>query len=418
MQSYKVLVDTSVKCLSNIVESSRIYRYLIENGHEVTDDESEADFIIINSCGATKVNQDRYINLFHKYYSLKEKNARIIMFGCLVKIDEERLRPLDVCLISFEESYKLDTFFYSKTKFQTVRPYCSNDTKKRLIRRKERFLVKTNLRGDIKNLFLENITFLLSAVFFPLSKKVRVNYEKISAADDEKRILVEICRGCVGNCSYCVIKKARGNIRSRKIEDIISDIETLYNPSKNIMLVADDCSCYGLDINSTLIELIYEINKRFPKLSIDLNYINPRWLEKYPEKHIKLFKEVGIGAATVTMQSGSTKIVKSMDRNYNTSNVIKIVDQIKKVSPQTIMFSHFIIGHPQESTVDFLKTLSSTKHFDYSSPFIYSDLKGTRSASLPNKKSKFVKLLRFFIFILFTNFVMLHKLLTYPSPNR
>ena len=75
-----------------------------------------------------------------------------------------------------------------------------------------------------------------------------------------------------------------------KTEDILSDIKSIKKPSKTLFLAADDCGCYGFDIGTSLIDLLYKINKQHPNVSIDLNYLNPKMIQDSPNKYIKLFK--------------------------------------------------------------------------------------------------------------------------------
>ena len=99
-----------------------------------------------------------------------------------------------------------------------------------------------------------------------------------------------------------------------------------------MFLVANDCGCYGSDIKTSLINLLNEINKRFPSISIELNYLNPQWLEKNFNGYIKLFRDIDIDLVVIPVQSGSNKVLKNMDRRYDIGKVIKIIDKIKKVS--------------------------------------------------------------------------------------
>jgi tRNA A37 methylthiotransferase MiaB len=212
-----------------------------------------------------------------------------------------------------------------------------------------------------------------------------------------------------------MIKKARGNIRSRKIEDILSDIEKLYDPSKNLFLVADDCGSYGLDIKTNLFDLLYAIKKKFPDVTVDLNYINPYWLERYPDEYVRLFKYVKINLASIPVQSGSNRIIKNMNRRYDINKVVEVVKRIKKVSPQTITYSHFLIAFPGENTIDFLKTLYCTKYFDLPMGLTYSEHKDSASSKLSNHKSSLMTTLRYVVFLLFINLILLYSLLIYQS---
>lgn len=404
MKSYKVYIESSAWiCESNLVNTSRIYRYMLKNCHRIVNNPSEADFIIINSCGLTKMRRDLSIQFFKNYHLQIKENASIIMFGCLIKIDMEKIKELDVIPIDFNEGMKFDKIFYNTIKYDDVEPLCDDKTKHEL------------LKG--KNLFKSTriIPFILSGLMFPFSKKIRLNYKKmIHSFTYNNKFFIEISTGCIGKCSYCMIKKARGTIHSRKIKEIINDIENHYDPTKNLFLVADDCGSYGIDIKTNFFHLLYEIKKKFPDVTIDINYINPFWLEKYPDEYIKLFKDININLASIPVQSGSNKILKKMNRRYNINKIVEIVDRIKKVSPKTVTYSHFLIAFPGEKTGDFMRTLHCATHFDLPIALTYSEHEDSASAKFSNHKSKFTIMLRYFLFVFFINIIILYKLKTHP----
>ncbi len=166
-----------------------------------------------------------------------------------------------------------------------------------------------------------------------------------------------------------------------------------------------------MDLN--LIDLIYEINEKYPDLEINLNYLNPAYLEKDYMRYIELFSKINVGLLIFPVQSGSQNIIRKMNRKYNIEKVLKIVDQIKIVSPNTIFYTLFIIGFPGESTLDFIKTLLVSRHFDYPVAFKYSDIKDTSSSKLFYKKSKFVVLIRWIVFIIIINYTIFYNLKKY-----
>ena len=105
MKSYKVFIDSPTwMCEGNLVESSRICRYMLQNGHEVIDNSSEADYIVINSCGFIKARIDDSVYLFKYYNSQKKEKASIIMFGCLIKINNDLINSLDLTLFSLKQA--------------------------------------------------------------------------------------------------------------------------------------------------------------------------------------------------------------------------------------------------------------------------------------------------------------------------
>jgi tRNA A37 methylthiotransferase MiaB len=403
--SYKILIDSGLwSCETNLVSCSRIYRYLIENGHGITFDASQADFIIINTCGVVKGIVDRCLTLFYTYSSLKKKEATIIMFGCLVKIDRELFSSLDVLLIGPDEGHRLDEYFSTKSTFETITPYCDDNTKQLLFHEQKPFR------------FVENAFFFVPKILLPLSKNVRHNYQRyLKNVTQTDRVFIEISRGCVGDCSYCTIKKAKGKLLSRKTEEIISDIRRVNDPSKNIFLVADDCGCFGIDFGGNIFNLLYEINKEFSNQKIDLNNLNPQWIEKQSNEYITLFQKVPIDLVKIPIQSGSNKIIKKMNRHYEINTVLRTIDNIKNSAPNIFIYTQCIVGYPGENTIDFLKTLIAARHFDYAIPFRYSKNKGTVSASLPKQKLKWITFSRYIFFIFFINFVITIKLFTHST---
>jgi len=404
MKSYKFFIDNANQiCEVSIVDSSRIFRYMIENGHKYTDNPSKADFIIINTCGFIEPARKTTINLFKKYNSFKKEKATIIMFGCIIKTNPEIIKSLNANPIGLYEGNKLDKLFYKNKKFEDIEFYCDTETKQKLL------IKKNDKKTKLPYLLLTDLTS-------PFFKKLKWNYNKILNSISYKDfVFIEICRGCMGNCSYCVIKKARGKICSRTIPNILSDIKKIYDPSKKLYLVANDSGCYGIDIKTNLINLLYKINEKFPKLSIELDYLNPFLLKKYSNEYIKLFKKSNIHYVTIPIQSGSRKILKNMNRNYDIKRVIKIIDKIKKVSPKTFIESHFIIGFPGENWIDFIKTMISALHFDFPVPIKYYENKNTPSSFLPCHKSNFIISLRYNLSIIYFNFIIFFRLLSYPK---
>jgi tRNA A37 methylthiotransferase MiaB len=391
-------------CEGNIIGTSRIYRYLIENNHKITTKPSEADFIIINSCGFIKDREDLCVNLFKNFNSQKKEKAKIIMFGCLIKINQKLIESLNLIPIDLNEGNKFDELFYNKIRFENIFPSCDNKTIEKL------FVGKNTLQES------KIISFLLSRVMSHFSKKVRLNFNSIiNRVKFKNRILVEISNGCIFNCNYCVIRTAKGGVSSRNIEDIIADIKKLYDPSKYLFLVADDCGCYGLDINTNLFKLLYEIHRIFPDLQIELDAINPYWLEKYPNEYIKLFSKCNISYATIPVQSGSNRVLKDMNRNYDIKKIQNIVKNIKKVSPKTIIYTHFIICYPGEKFVDFLKSMYCSMFFDLPIVLVYSGHNNLTNSTLQNKKTRLAVWYRYTFFMLFLNFIIFYKLLNFSE---
>ena len=142
-----------------------------------------------------------------------------------------------------------------------------------------------------------------------------------------------------------------------------------------------------------------------------MDNINPYWLEKYPDEYIKLFSECNIRYVTIPLQSGSNRILKDMNRIYDVNKILNITKKIKKISPKTAVYAHFIICYPNEKFIDFLKSIYCSLFFDVSLVFVYSDPKNSRNIIKSNLNSRFKKLYRTTFFKFLLNFVIFYKLL-------
>jgi len=377
---------------------SKFYKYFQENNHIITNNISEADYIIINSCGHTQTSEDLTLTHFEKIYKNKKKDAKIIISGCLIDINTERLEKIDAILVSLKKLEKIDEIFYQNKKLNDIDYSCDLETRNKIIHNKQISSYKHHI-----------LFYYPFARFF--SKKIKKNLEYlIEKIDASNTAFVKIGQGCMGNCSYCAIKKAKGYPISRNVGEIINDISKVYHPDTSIYLVADDCGSYGADNDTDLIELLYKINEKFPNIKIDLGFLEPIWLKKHPEIYVRLFKDLNIRFVQIPLQSGSNKIVKNMNRRYNVNEIIKIINKIKTISPKTIITTYFITGFPGETFIDLFKTIKASCHFDAVLILPFSERKGTACKKLQNKKSKIEILLNYIIAVLLIRKIILYKI--------
>lgn len=200
---------------------------------------------------------------------------------------------------------------------------------------------------------------------------------------------VNIIFGCNNFCSYCIVPYVRGRERSRNVVDIIDEIKALAAEGvKEIMLLGQNVNSYGknLDTPVSFAELLQEIEKvdgieriRFmtshPKdLSQDL--INVMGKSKKICKHLHL-----------PLQSGSTRLLKIMNRKYTKEDYLDLVERIKKAVPDISLTTDIIVGFPGETEEDFLETMDVVEKvgFDSAFTFIYSKRTGTPAANMDNQ---------------------------------
>ena len=212
--------------------------------------------------------------------------------------------------------------------------------------------------------------------------------EEFEAAKSGKKIIIS--EGCLNQCSYCVIRYATGTLVSRPASDIIEEWNSIIVPGDCAMLMGGDTGAYGMDIRSNLPSLLKKINKQSVKAPIYLHDLNIRWMKTYLDEFCDLFREdVSIRGMTLPIQSGSNRILDSMNRHYTAEDIRYCFSMIHEKNPNIILGTHVIIGYPGETDKDFWETADILKHLpiDFISCFAYSEHKKAASAQIFPKVS-------------------------------
>lgn len=271
-----------------------------------TTKEKDAEIIVINTCGVKEQTE----NKIYKYITdsiLPLKNKEIIVCGCLVDINSEKLRKL-----------------LPKAKFFGIKD------KQKLVS------------------YLEK-------------NKPKLKNKKIEKTEITKAII--IANGCLGNCSYCAVKFARGKLESKPIKKIIAEIkDAIDSGTKEILLTAQDTACYGLDINTNIAELLKEASKINGNFKIRLGMGNPQHLKKYKKEIVEIFKSEKIYKFLhVPVQSGSDSVLRKMNRYYTKKEYLELVNYFRKNIKELTLATDIIVGFPTETEKDFKETLDLIK---------------------------------------------------------
>ena len=218
-----------------------------------------------------------------------------------------------------------------------------------------------------------------------LEEEVPIKYE------DKYKASVSIIYGCNNFCTYCIVPYVRGRERSRKPEDIISDVKRLAKDGyKDIMLLGQNVNSYGNDFNEEL------KGYNFPRLLQELEKIDGIEIIRFMSPHPKDFKddliEVIKNSSKIArqihlpLQSGNTEILKQMNRRYTKEQFIEVAQKLKNI-PDVSLSTDIIVGFPNETEEQFLDTLDvvSQIKFDQIYMFIYSPREGTIAARMEDK---------------------------------
>lgn len=342
----------SLGCKVNIYESEFMISSLKERGYTITNFEDKADIYIINTCSVTNESDKKSRKMINRAKK-NNKDAIIIVTGCYSQTNADNIEA-NIILGNKDKSKIVEIIEeYKKTK----------ENKK---------------------------------IIYDLTK---VNFEKmeIKKFTNHTRAFVKIQDGCNAFCSYCIIPYVRGRIRSKNKKDVISEVTELVKEGyKEIVLTGIHTGKYGLDINSSLEELLENLVKipglyRIRLSSIEINEITPRI--------IKLLKENSIMAKHlhIPLQSGSDKILKLMNRKYTKEEFLNKIRILKEI-PEISLTTDLIVGFPGETEREHQETLETLNEIKFTKihTFPYSKRKGTPASIMegqvsPEEKKRRVK---------------------------
>jgi tRNA A37 methylthiotransferase MiaB len=383
----KVCVSFGTGCPRAMLDAAVIIEYFSKNELGLTSNLAESDIIIASLCGVTA--RAEHINL--KLLSFIDKKRRaealIIVTGCLAGIDKEKLLEIsNVLPISRAQFDKFDDLIGANIKINEI-PY-PNDLRSysnylySSLSKSERFLAKFKISG-------ENVCKLVNSAqsyITPLSEP------KPSGKGD---FLIKVVDGCLSQCTYCALKLGAGEFRSRKLDDIITDMQKgISQGYKNYRLIGEDCGAYGQDIGLSVIDLLRGLTLFKGEYQIFIDDFSPIWLIKYQEELIDIFSKNNnkFGFIGIPIQSGNDRILNLMNRGYSALDVEKSLVSIRREVPNIRIRTHVIVGFPTETEKEFNNTISLLKlvDFDRVAIYKYTDRPNTIASTYTGKISEFV----------------------------
>lgn len=182
--------------------------------------------------------------------------------------------------------------------------------------------------------------------------------------------IININNGCLGNCTYCKTKFARGDLASYNIPDIINRIKHVCNEEniKEIWLTSEDTGAYGIDLNTNIVKLLKEILDTISNsdVMIRLGMTNPPYILKHIKDICNLLKHKNMYEFIhIPVQSGSNRVLKNMNREYEIEDFIYLVENLRKDVPNITIATDIICGFPYEMEKDHLETVDLVKKYQF-----------------------------------------------------
>ena len=347
----------SLGCPKNRVDSEIILGLLGESGYRITEDEEQADIIIINTCTFIQQATDESIETILEYAAFKDNGScrLLIVAGCLTQRYREKLK---------QELPEVD-LFVGTGEYRRIADLII-DTK-----RTGRLLTADNMEY-----IYDHETPRLATTPFYYS-------------------YVKIAEGCSNSCTFCIIPQLRGDYRSRDIYSITEEVRKLADKGvKEFNIVAQDSTAYGRDLDSpqTLENLLENIVKIKKINWIRLLYCYPSLLTESLLDLIAAEKNI-LNYIDLPLQHIDDKILKAMKRGSREGMVKDLVIKIKEKVPGVTIRSAFITGFPGEGEREFQNLYNFIKEseFDHLGIFKYSREDGTPAASMTGQVTEEVK---------------------------
>lgn len=348
-KTLKVAIET-FGCQMNVHDSEKLSGIMKDIGFIETDNENEADMIIYNTCCVRENAENKIFGKlgYLKHLKQKNKNLKIVLCGCMMQ-EEEVIKTI-------KQKYKhVDIIFgtFNLYKFPE--------------------LLQTSLESN--------------SMIIDIWKEHKEIVEDLPIIRENKyKASVNIMYGCNNFCTYCIVPYVRGRERSREVNDIVNEIKLLANDGvKEVTLLGQNVNSYGKTLS---------VPVSFAKLLTIINEIDGIERIRFMTSHPKDLSDELIEAMKncskvcnhihLPIQSGSSRILKNMNRNYTKEQYLTLVDKIKKAIPDIAITTDIIVGFPGETDEDIEDTIDVVKKVKFNSAFtfIYSKRTGTPAAKI------------------------------------
>ena len=344
-------------CKVNAYEVEAMQQLLENAGYETVPFEEGADVYVINTCTVTNIADRKSRQMLHKAKKMNP-DAIVVATGCYAKADTEKLK----------EDTAVDLILGNNQKTQIVEALEEYEKE----HAKQVQVIEINHTKEYEEL-------------------------SISSTAEHVRAYIKVQDGCNQFCTYCIIPFARGRVRSRKIEEVLSEVETLAAKGyKEVVLTGIHLSSYGVDFpkeeRESLLSLIQAVSRVEGISRIRLGSLEPRIItEEFLEGIVKTGKVCP--HFHLSLQSGCNKTLKNMNRRYSAQEYAEKCELIRKFYPAPALTTDVIVGFPQETEEDFEESYEFVKkiHFYETHIFKYSRRHGTKAASMDGQLTEAAK---------------------------
>ena len=344
-------------CKVNAYEVEAMQQLLEKAGYEIVPFTEGADVYLINTCTVTNIADRKSRQMLHKAKKMNP-DAIVVAAGCYAQADTEKLK----------EDNAVDLILGNNQKTQIVEVLEEYEKE----HSKQVQVIEINHTKEYEELSIEQTA-------------------------EHVRAYIKVQDGCNQFCTYCIIPFARGRVRSRKIADVLREVETLASKGyKEVVLTGIHLSSYGVDFSKeereSLLSLIQAVSKVAGIQRIRLGSLEPRIItEEFLEGIVATGKVCP--HFHLSLQSGCNKTLKNMNRRYSAQEYAEKCELIRKYYPAPALTTDVIVGFPMETEEDFQASYDFVEkiHFYETHIFKYSRRHGTKAAAMDGQLTEAVK---------------------------
>jgi len=385
-KSVCVITNGCIECRMDCAQLDRFFQE--SSDFRLCKDAKKADLIVFKGCALHQEKEELSCQIIKALECIKRVDAQTLVTGCVAKIRPELVCNGDKFTGLINQINRLSRL-EGRQNFTANFPYpefwqIAND------------LLGLRIGNDLTSKYCHrNPEALLLGVYpelhtglIRLFTKYRRLIDKEMLVPCNKTFCIKVSTGCMGNCSYCSIKLARGRIKSKPIDAVVEEFEQgLEQGYKDFALLGTDIGDYGKDLGTDLLDLLEKLVLRKGKLTLRLRNVNPRWLIPSASLFCELLKTGKIGYLLSPVESGSNRILERMNRRYQIEDYVEAVRKIRIAYPQIFMKTQIMVGFPGETDEDFSKSkeLFGLGLFNYVDVYGYSKRPNTKASRMPDE---------------------------------
>ncbi len=341
-------------CKVNAYETEAMQEILVKNGYEIVPFEEKADIYIVNTCTVTNMADRKSRQMLHRARK-QNPEALVVATGCYVQSEDAIDPAVDLVV--------------------------GNNRKKDIVSILEDYEAAREDQGK-------------RASYVP-SMKENTQYEELSVSNpkDHTRAFVKVQDGCNQYCAYCIIPYVRGRSRSRDMESILTEVESLAgNGYREIVLTGIHLSSYGLDLGTDLLSLIRNVHQVDGIKRIRLGSLEPRIVTEDFAGALASLPKV-CPHFHLSLQSGCDETLKRMNRHYTSAEYMEKCEILRKYFKDPALTTDVIVGFPGETDEEFAASYDfiDAVNFYETHVFKYSNRSGTKAADMKGQIPEKVK---------------------------